>query len=112
MAGIITISPGHDPSYPWRKIGMSPEPGQEPSPRPSVAYYLSPVGKGGEPPGRWRGAGIAELGFRDGQVIDREVFEPLYGHFADPRDPSGETRLGRRPQLCPAGCGWSWLRSG
>ena len=38
------------------------------------------------------------LASRDGQLIDREVFERLYGKFLDPRDPSGEARLGRSPQ--------------
>jgi hypothetical protein len=60
LAGIITISPGHDPSYPWRQIGTSPEATQ--AGPAGVAYYLSPAEKGGEPPGRWRGAGIAVLG--------------------------------------------------
>ena len=31
-------------------------------------------------------------------MIEREVFERLYGKFLDPRDPAGETRLGRAPQ--------------
>jgi hypothetical protein len=97
MAGIITIAPGHDASYPWRQIGTSAQPA-EPMPQPGVAYYLSQAEKGGEPPGRWRGAGLAELGFGDGQVIDPEVFERLYGQFLDPRDQGGETRLGRSPQ--------------
>ena len=26
------------------------------------------------------------------------MFERLYGQFLDPRDPAGETRLGRAPQ--------------
>jgi hypothetical protein len=30
-------------------------------------------------------------------MVDREVFEPLYGQHLDPRDPTGETRLGRAP---------------
>ena len=104
MAGIITIAPGHDASYPWRQIGTSAQPAEgmaqpaERTPEPGVAYYLSSAEKGGEPPGRWRGAGLAELGFHDGQVIDRGVFERLYGKFLDPRDPDGETRLGRSPQ--------------
>jgi hypothetical protein len=99
MAGIITISPGHDASYPWRQIGTSAEPAQSNvGRRADVAYYLSPAEKGGEPPGRWRGAGLAELGFRDGHIIERAVFESLYGKFVDPRDPSGEARLGRAPQ--------------
>ncbi|HEY3905821.1 MAG TPA: relaxase domain-containing protein, partial [Streptosporangiaceae bacterium] len=79
---------------------MSAEPGggQRGVGHADVAYYLSPAEKGGEPPGRWRGAGLAELGFRDGEIISRKVFESLYGKFIDPRDPSGETRLGRAPQ--------------
>jgi hypothetical protein len=63
-----------------------------------VAYYLSPAEKGGEPPGRWHGAGLTELGFHDGHIIDRKVFEALYGHFTDPLDPTGQTRLGPSPQ--------------
>ena len=98
MAGIITISPGHDPSYPWRQIGTAAGAGAARTTTPAVDYYLSPADKGGEPPGRWRGAGLAELGFHDGQLIDRQVFERLYGQFLDPRDPDGETRLGRSPQ--------------
>jgi hypothetical protein len=31
-------------------------------------------------------------------VIDRSVFEPLYGEHLDPRDPTGKTRLGRAAQ--------------
>jgi hypothetical protein len=63
-----------------------------------VDYYLSPADKGGEPPGRWAGDGLSGLGFVAGDVIDRPAFERLYGQFADPRDPSGQTRLGRAPQ--------------
>ena len=96
MAGIITISPGHDASYPWRQIGTSAE--TEHDGRARTGYYLSPAEKGGEPPGRWQGGGVAALGFGEGQVIERETFERLYGKFLDPRDPSGETRLGRAPQ--------------
>ena len=94
MAGIITISPGHDASYPWRQIGTTP---QQAGTAPT-SYYLAPADKGGEPPGRWQGGGLADLGFREGQVIDRAVFERLYGSFLDPRDPAGKERLGRAPQ--------------
>jgi hypothetical protein len=96
VAGIITISPGHDASYPWRQIGTTAEPDQPA--RSAADYYLSPAEKGGEPPGRWHGGGLAELGLGEGQVIDRAVFELLYGHFTDPRDPAGQARLGRMPQ--------------
>ena len=54
-----------------------------------AGYYLSAVEKGGEPAGTWIGNGAAELGFHDGDVVRREDFEPLYGQFLDPRDPSG-----------------------
>ena len=96
MAGMITISPGHDASYPWRQMGVSA--GPVPAGRAGAEYYLSPADKGGEPPGRWQGGGVADLGFREGQVIEREMFERLYGKFLDPRDPAGEARLGRAPQ--------------
>ena len=96
MAGIITISPGHDASYPWRQIGTSAE--SEHAGKAGTSYYLSPAEKGGEPYGLWRGDGLADLGFREGQVIERAVFERLYQDFVDPRDPSGDTRLGRAPQ--------------
>ena len=54
--------------------------------------------KAGNRLGRWRGGGLADLGFRDGQVIDREVFERLYGQFIDPRDAQGQARVGGAPR--------------
>src|SRR5260370_37540266 len=47
----------------------------------------------------WVGKGAAELGFLDGGTVLREDFEPLYGQFLDPRDPSGETYLGSPPRV-------------
>src|ERR1700733_10838271 len=97
MAGIITIAKGHDASYPWKQIGVA-EPGKAAKHLGrGVGYYLSPVEKGGEPPGIWTGKAGAELGLRPGVTVDRRVFERLYGQHLDPRDPSGETRLGRAP---------------
>ena len=97
MAGIITIAKGHDASYPWKQIGAA-EPGKAATNRgKGVGYYLSPAEKGGEPPGIWTGKAGAELGLRPGGTVDRPVFERLYGQHLDPRDPSGETRLGRAP---------------
>jgi hypothetical protein len=97
VAGIITISKGHDASYPWRQIGAA-EPGKDAGTAArGVEYYLSPAGKGGEPPGTWTGQDVAELGFQSGAIVEREAFERLYGQHLDPRDPSGETRLGRAP---------------
>jgi conjugative relaxase-like TrwC/TraI family protein len=95
VAGIITISKGHDASYPWRQIGTAA--GKTRSAAAGTGYYLSPAEKGGEPPGTWTGRGVAELGLEPGGIVDRAVFEPLYGQHLDPRDPSSETRLGRAP---------------
>ena len=64
-----------------------------------AGYYLSAVEKGGEPAGTWVGNGAAELGFHDGDTVRREDFEPLYGQFLDPRDPSGQTYLGSPPRV-------------
>ena len=95
MAGIITISKGHDAAYPWKQIGATER--SKAADRGAAGYYLSPAERGGEPPGIWTGKGVAELGLQPGGVVDRAVFEPLYGHHLDPRDPSGQARLGRAP---------------
>ena len=94
MAVVLKINPGFDASYPWREIGT----GTRPEPASGLDYYLAPADKGGEPAGRWAGRGLATLNFTAGQVIDRAVFEPLYGEHLDPRDPAGKTRLGRAAQ--------------
>src|SRR5215468_1893922 len=94
MAVVLKINPGFDASYPWRQIGA----GSQPAAASPLEYYLAPADKGGEPAGRWAGRGLAALGFTAGQVIDRGVFEPLYGRHLDPRDPTGKTRLGRAAQ--------------
>ena len=106
MAGIITIAKGHDASYPWKQIGVAEpaepaDPGKPGKPAKNtgkgVGYYLSPAEKGGEPPGIWTGKAGAELGLQPGATVERQVFERLYGQHLDPRDPSGQTRLGRAP---------------
>ena len=94
MAVVLKINPGFDASYPWRQIGT----GTQLAAASPLEYYLAPADKGGEPAGRWAGRGLAALGFTAGQVIDRAVFEPLYGEHLDPRDPTGKTRLGRAAQ--------------
>ena len=102
MAGILTIAKGHDAAYPWKQIGTA-DPGVRPAADRGTGYYLSPAERGGEPPGVWTGRDVAELGLRPGGVVDRAVFEPLYGQHLDPRDRSGQARLGRAPRrYCPA----------
>ena len=90
MAVVLKINPGFDASYPWREIGT----GARPEPASGLDYYLAPADKGGEPAGRWAGRGLATLNFTAGQVIDRSVFEPLYGEHLDPRDPTGQDQAG------------------
>jgi conjugative relaxase-like TrwC/TraI family protein len=97
VAGIITISKGHDASYPWRQIGTGTGRTAGRRVEAGAGYYLSPAEKGGEPPGIWTGKGVAELGLRPAGIVDRAVFEPLYGKHLDPRDPAGQERLGRAP---------------
>jgi conjugative relaxase-like TrwC/TraI family protein len=97
VAVVVSIARGHDASYPFKTIGAAEGPditGQR-----GAGYYLSAVDKGGEPAGTWVGGGAAALGFHDGDVVRREDFEPLYGQFLDPRDPSGQTHLGSPPRV-------------
>ena len=44
VAGIITISKGHDAAYPWQQIGAT-EPGKAAG-RGAAGYYLSPAERG------------------------------------------------------------------
>src|SRR5260370_15846985 len=97
VAVVVSIARGHDASSPFKTIGAAEGPvitGER-----GAVYYLSAVEKGGEPAGTWIGTGAAELGFSDGDVVRREDFEPLYGQFLDPRDPSGRTHLGNPPRV-------------
>ena len=80
MAVVLKINPGFDTSYPWREIGT----GARREPASGLDYYLAPADKGGEPAGRWAGRGLATLNLAAGQVIDRNVFEPLYGQHLNP----------------------------
>jgi hypothetical protein len=106
VAGIITISKGHDAAYPWKQIGTengsTGKAGHATASRSGIGYYLSPAERGGEPPGTWTGKDVAELCLEPGGIVDRKLFEPLYGQHADPRDPAGEPhraghRAGTRP---------------
>src|SRR5215468_751503 len=97
MAVVVSIARGHDASYPFKTIGAAE--GLVITGERGAGYYLSAVEKRGEPAGTWVGNGATELGFRDGDVVRREDFEPLYGQFLDPRDPSGQTYLGSPPRV-------------
>jgi conjugative relaxase-like TrwC/TraI family protein len=97
VAVVVSIARGHDASYPFKTIGAAD--GATITGQGGAGYYLAAVEKGGEPAGTWVGDGAAELGLRDGDVVRREDFEPLYGQFLDPRDPSGRTYLGSPPRV-------------
>ncbi|TVZ00006.1 hypothetical protein EAS64_38630 [Trebonia kvetii] len=58
-----------------------------------AAYYIEASEKGGEPPGHWWGPAIQALGLTQGQVIDREPYDLLFG---ERKAPDG-TPLGRLP---------------
>ncbi|MHB1595612.1 MAG: MobF family relaxase [Streptosporangiaceae bacterium] len=96
MAVVVSVARGHDASYPFKTIGAAEGPAV--AAERGAGYYLSAVEKGGEPAGIWVGNGAADLGFRDGDTVRREDFEPLYGHFLDPRDPAHQTYLGSPPR--------------
>ncbi len=83
---MLTISSGYDPLYLTRAVATGRE-----------NYYLSAVAEHGEPPGIWTGLGCPELGLPIGSEVDNKIMEALYGGFMDPRDPGGETTLGRAP---------------
>jgi len=91
---MLSIAPGYDPKYLTRQVGKGAE-----------NYYLSATVEHGEPPGIWWGEGARALGLEPGSEIDGAVFERLYEHFHDPRDPDfanpdvqdeDKARLGRK----------------
>jgi conjugative relaxase-like TrwC/TraI family protein len=93
VAVVATISVGHDAGYPFKGMAAGAAEGRQAG-REGTGYYLN-ASASGEAPGRYRGEALAELGIHDGDVVKQAEFEPLFGRFADPRDPSGATTLGR-----------------
>jgi TrwC relaxase len=84
VAVVATLSKGYDLDYMWRQAG--PE-------RRAADYYIQAAEDGGEPPGRWWGPGAEALGFAQGQVVEREPYDLLFGH----RQAPDGTPLGRPP---------------
>jgi len=85
VAVVATLSKGYDLDYIWRQAGASA--GKE-----GAGYYLQ-AAEAGEPPGRWWGPGAEALGFTQGQVVEREPYDLLFGH----RQAPDGTPLGRPP---------------
>jgi conjugative relaxase-like TrwC/TraI family protein len=59
----------------------------------AASYYLQASESGGEPPGRWWGPGARALGLEDGQRVEREPYDLLFG---ERQAPDG-TQLSRSP---------------
>ncbi|MGI9000838.1 MAG: MobF family relaxase [Pseudonocardia sp.] len=85
---MLSIAVGHDVGYLTGPVAAGRE-----------NYYTGAVADG-EPPGRWFGAGAAELGLSG--VVDGEMMEALYTHLLDPRDPAAGARdsWGEAAPLC------------
>jgi hypothetical protein len=93
VAVVASISAGHDAGYPFKGMSAEATAGRQEGQR-GTGYYLTATASG-EEPGRYRGEALAVLGIHDGDLVDQVRFEPLFGQFIDPRDPSGATTLGR-----------------
>jgi len=85
MAVVATLCKGYDLDYVWRQASPGPH-------KSAADYYLQASENGGEPPGRW-GPGAAALGFAQGQLVEREPDDLLFG---ERKGPDG-TPLGRPP---------------
>jgi conjugative relaxase-like TrwC/TraI family protein len=86
VAVVATLSKGYDLDYIWKQVDRGPA-------KDAASYYIQASETGGEPPGRWWGPGAKALGFEQGQVVEREPYDLLFGQR---KAPDG-TRLGKPP---------------
>ena len=86
MAVVATLSKGYDLDYIWKQVDRGPA-------KDAASYYIQASETGGEPPGRWWGPGAKALGFEQGQVVEREPYDLLFGQR---KAPDG-TKLGKPP---------------
>jgi conjugative relaxase-like TrwC/TraI family protein len=86
VAVVATLSKGYDLDYIWKQVDCGPA-------KDAAGYYIQASETGGEPPGRWWGPGAKALGFEQGQVVEREPYDLLFGQR---KAPDG-TRLGKPP---------------
>jgi len=86
VAVVATLSKGYDLDYIWKQVDHGPA-------KDAAGYYLQASETGGEPPGRWWGAGARALGLELGQVVERGAYELLFGQR---KAPDG-TQLSRPP---------------
>jgi hypothetical protein len=86
VAVVATLSKGYDLEYIWAQVDRGPV-------KDAASYYIQASESGGEPPGRWWGLGALALGLGPGQVVERDVYDLLFGQR---KAPDG-TSLGRPP---------------
>ncbi len=86
MAVVTTLSKGYDLEYIWKQVDRGPV-------KDAAGYYIQASETGGEPPGRWWGAGARALGFMPGQIVERGAYDLMFG---ERKAPDG-TQLGRPP---------------
>ena len=86
MAVVATLSKGYDLDYIWKQVDRGPA-------KDAASYYIQASESGGEPPGRWWGPGARALGLDDGQRIERQPYDLLFGQ----RQAPDGTQLGRPP---------------
>jgi hypothetical protein len=86
-----------DPDYIWRQVDCGPA-------RDAASYYIRAAESGREPPGRWWGPGAKALGLEPGQVVDRKLYDLLFGERKAPDGaPLGSPPgAGRPPTSMPA----------
>jgi len=86
VAVVVTVAKGYDLGYVWKNQGR-----QESLPEKSTGGYYLSAAQHGEPPGRWWGPGAKALGFTEGQVVERELYDAVYQQ----RHPGTGEKLGR-----------------
>jgi hypothetical protein len=87
VAVVATLSKGYDLDYIWKHVDRGPA-------KDAASYYIQASESGGEPPGRWWGAGANALGFEPGQRIEREPYDLLFGERQAPRRHPGRPAPG------------------
>jgi TrwC relaxase len=86
VAIVATLSKGYDLEYIWAQVDRGPV-------KDAASYYIQASENGAEPPGRWWGPGALALGLAPGQLVERDVYDLLFGQR---KAPDG-TSLGRPP---------------
>jgi hypothetical protein len=66
VAVVATLSKGYDLDCIWQQVGRGPA-------KDAASYYIQASESGGEPPGRWRGAGARAPGLEHGQTVERKT---------------------------------------